>query len=51
MIMPNGKPLRECTGKDCAKAGGWLSKLAKKVKPNQKVGDVLSEAQVKRLFK
>lgn len=49
-VLPNGKPLRDATGKDCAKAGGWLSKIAASVKPGQKVGDVLSEAQVKKIF-
>jgi hypothetical protein len=51
LAMPNGKSLRDCTGKDCAKAGGWLAKLAEKVKPSQKVGDALSEKDVRALFK
>jgi hypothetical protein len=50
LAMPNGKSLRDCTGKDCAKAGGWLAKLAAKVKPAQKVGDALSEKEVRALF-
>lgn len=49
MVLPNGKPLRDCTGKECAKAGGWLTKVAGKVKPNELVGAVLSEAQVRKL--
>lgn len=51
MLMPTGKALRDSTGKECAKAGGWLSKIATKVKPSQKVGAALSEAQVRALFK
>lgn len=50
MTMPNRKPLAECTGKDCAKAGGWLAKIAAKIKPNEKVGAVLSETQVRKIF-
>lgn len=43
------KALRDNTGKDCAKAGGWFAALAKRVKPNEKVGSVLSEAQLQKL--
>ena len=50
-ILPNGKPLRDCTGKDCAKAGGWLGRIAAKIKPGDIVGAVLSEAEIKKLFK
>jgi hypothetical protein len=50
IILPNGKPLRDCTGKECAKVGGWLTKIAAKVKPHQKVGAVLSEDQVREIF-
>jgi len=50
MIMPNGKPLRECTGKEIKRFDGWLAKVAAKVKPNEKVGAVLSEEQVRKLY-
>lgn len=54
MILPNGKLLRDCTGKECAalakKMGGWLAKVAEKVKPSQIIGEVLSEADVRRLY-
>ena len=54
LLMPNGKELRDCTGKDCGKlgpkVGKWLWKIAEKVKPNQKVGDALSESQVRKLY-
>ena len=49
LSMPNGKPLRDCTGSDCKKFGGWLGKIAAKVGARQKVGSVLSEAQVRKL--
>ncbi len=51
MVLPNGKALRDCTGKQCAKAGGWLARVAEKVKPNQKVGVALSESQVRDLWR
>lgn len=49
-MMPNGKVLRYCTGQDCSKMGGWLGRIAKKVKPRQNVGSALSEDQVRELF-
>lgn len=49
LVMPNGKQLRACTGKECGKFGGWLARVGQKVGP-RKVGDVLSEAQVRKLF-
>lgn len=51
VTLPSGKALRDSTGKECAKAGGWLSALAKRVQPNQKIGAVLSEADVRKVFK
>jgi hypothetical protein len=50
MVMPSGKALRDSTGKDCAKAGGWLAKIAKAIKPSDVVGKVLSEAQIRKMF-
>ena len=54
MVLPNGKALRDCTGRDCSKLGGkvgaWLTKIAGKVKPGEVVGDVLDEAQVRKLY-
>lgn len=54
MVLPNGKKLREATGLECSKfapkVGNLLSKIAKKVKPSQIVGDVLSEEQLRRMY-
>lgn len=50
LTMPNGKALRYCTGRDCAKAGGWFTRIAKKIGAAGVVGKVLSEADVKSLF-
>jgi hypothetical protein len=50
LIMPNGAPLRDCTGKDCSDFGGWFKKIADMVKPRQRVGSILSEDQVRALY-
>jgi hypothetical protein len=50
-LMPNEKPLRECTGADCASMGGWLAQLAKKVPVKKTVGAILSEKEVAAIFK
>lgn len=45
-IMPNGKPLRACTGAECAAAGGFFARIAERVGATQIVGAVLSEADL-----
>ena len=49
--MPDGKTLDESTFADCAKAGGWLTKVSTFGKPDEIVGQKLSEAQLRRLLK
>jgi hypothetical protein len=49
--MPNGKPLRDCTGRDCARFGGWYQRLADRVGPRKLVGNVLSEQDVRKFYK
>lgn len=49
LVMPNGKMLRNCTGKEVAKSGEIFARIAGQIKPNEVVGDVLSEAQVRKL--
>jgi len=46
--MPNGKRLRDCTCEECRRMGGWLMALAKKGLPKQRIGDVVSEADVRK---
>ena len=53
LVMTNGKVLRDCTGKDLRqmpKMDGLVQRLIERVKPTQKVGDVLKEADVQRLY-
>lgn len=48
-VLPNGKRLADCTFGELAKLGGWLAKVAKKGKPNQIVGKVLTERQLRAI--
>lgn len=49
--MPGGKTLAQSTGAECTKAGGWLVKVGKRVGPRGIVGDMLSNAELKKLLK
>lgn len=51
LILPNGKQLRHCTGQDCRRAGGWFLKIANKIRPREIVGTMLSEEDVRRLYR
>ena len=44
--MPNGKTLGQCTAPECARAGGWLAILAKKIPARKTVADVFTEQQL-----
>jgi hypothetical protein len=50
-VMPNNKPLRNCTFKEVRKFGKGFQKLGMAGRPNQIVGEVLSETQAKRLMR
>jgi aminopeptidase N len=47
-VMPNGKPLGDCTGIECTSFGGWLTKVGAVV-GNKLVKDVLSNRQLIKL--
>lgn len=47
---PSGKLLRDCTKQDCKRVGGWLVRVADKMKPRQTVGQAFSEKQLKALL-
>jgi hypothetical protein len=49
--MPNGKPLRDCTGADLSKMEGWVGRMRERVGPKQTVGKVLSEDDVRGYWK
>lgn len=46
LLMPNGKKLRDCTGKDCKAAGGWLMLVGLRIGDDGIVGQQLGEAEL-----
>jgi hypothetical protein len=50
MIMPNNKPLRDCTGAECAAVGGWLAMVAARMAPSQIVGKVFEENDIRAML-
>lgn len=50
LTMPNGKPMKECSGAEMAKFGSRFQKVAERVGKTKTVGSVLSEEQVKTIL-
>ncbi|MGP0085785.1 MAG: hypothetical protein ACLP0B_19490 [Steroidobacteraceae bacterium] len=50
LVMPNGKPMRACSGEEMAGFGAGYARIAEKV-GNALVGAVLDERQVQALMK
>lgn len=48
--MPNGQRMRYCTGAQMEKFGGAFGRIGKKVGKTKRVGEVLSEKQVKEIM-
>lgn len=46
LVLPNGKKLRDCTGRECKKAGGWLIQVGERVGDRGIVGAKLDEAEL-----
>jgi len=49
LILPNGKKLRDATGAECKKAGGFFAEVAKGLKPTQKVGHHRTETDLQNI--
>ena len=49
LMLPNGKALRDATGAECAKAGGFFSEVAKAIKPTQVVDRNLTESDLQNI--
>lgn len=49
MTLPNGKKLRDATGAECAKAGGFYTEVSRHLKPTQVVDKHLSEAELRNI--
>lgn len=54
LMMPNGKRLRACTGRECTRLGSsvgrWLSLIGKSIGPTQRVGEALSEDKLHEFY-
>ena len=50
LTMPNGKPMRECTGREMATFGAGFKKVADMVGAMKRVGDVLNEDGVRAIL-
>ena len=50
LVLPSGKMLKDSTFAECAKAGGFYSKVAQMGKPNAIVGETTSEAALRSLW-
>jgi hypothetical protein len=51
LVMPNNKKLADCTGVECLSFGGWMAAIAKQVPATSIVSEVLSENDVRKLWK
>lgn len=49
LTLPNGKKLRDATGAECAKAGGFYNEVSRHVKPTQVVDKHLSETDLRNI--
>lgn len=49
LLLPDGKALRDATGAECAKAGGFFADVAKALKPSQVVDRHLSEGGLQNI--
>lgn len=50
LTLPSGKSLEESTFADCAKAGGFFTRVSKLGKPTQVVGQTVTEDQLQALL-
>lgn len=49
LVLPNGKALRDATGAECAKAGGFFTEVSKAIKPTQVVDRHLAEGDLQNI--
>jgi len=51
MELPTGKQLRASTREELLECGGWMQRVAERLKPNQTVGQAgISEQQLRELY-
>lgn len=55
MLMPNGKRLAECSGRECREMGpvigNWLARVARSMKAKDLVGNVMTEERLQDLYR
>lgn len=49
LTLPNGKALRDSTGAECKRAGGFFREVAKHIRPTQVVDKHMSEADLQNI--
>lgn len=49
-LTPIGKPLRNCTGRECGRMQGFFGRVSEAIRADDKVGDVLSNGDLRELF-
>ena len=50
MTMPNGKRLRDCTGAELTRFGGFYSEVARHLKPSQVVDKHMNESDLQAIW-
>lgn len=50
LTLPNGKRLRDATGAECAKAGGFYTEVARHLKPTQVVDKHMNERDLREVW-
>lgn len=50
LALPNGKKLRECTGRECIEAGSFFRRVGQSLGPDDVVGEVLSENDLQEIL-
>jgi hypothetical protein len=50
MKLPHGKKLRDSTGGECLAIGGWLGNVGRNMKPDELVGVVFTERQLRKVW-
>lgn len=50
LVLPNGKKLRDATGAECAKAGGFYTEVSRHLKGTQVVGKQLEESELRNIL-
>ena len=50
LMLPHGKTLKDSTGTECLAIGGWLKTVGSRMQPDELVGAVFSEEQLRAII-